>query len=295
MTSSQQSATDRTEIDRANLILTIKTTQEAEIKALKLNKNRYIPPRTPVYQSHETNSDTGSGDGTEKDLAHKLQLTFNDPPQDTTKGFAFGTEKKRCDVFLGDKRQDGISGVHFYITLDKDGRVLLKDKSRLGTIVSYNGWGGEEEYRRCHFQWILFPDAGPEFKIHLPHRFTFDVVLETDNSAQRQENARTFNDDSTPQFGGLSLPTRDQTQSNTPRTPQKPIYLPGKTLGKGGFAIVDRVRDVSTGKIYAAKTLLPHRQKFLPKFRREAKILKDLDHVSSFTPFHHWATSLVML
>ena len=93
----------------------------------KENESRYLPPTqwipegpsissreaTPAAQELSSNDDYREYDST-----HRLQLTFGKKPKDPTKGYCFGTNLEKCDVFLGDRGAYGISGSHFYITFD---------------------------------------------------------------------------------------------------------------------------------------------------------------------------------
>src|SRR5205809_121508 len=92
--------------------------------------------------------------------AHRLRLTFDQPPKDMQLGFVFGSDRA-SDVLFGNK-EIGISGEHFCITFDEQRRIVLKDLSTCGTRVSYDGQGKDQPRstwdKRDSFTWILFDD-----------------------------------------------------------------------------------------------------------------------------------------
>jgi len=61
-----------------------------------------------------------------------------------------GTDRNRCDIVLPKLR--GISRRHCSLTFDAERRLVLRDFSSAGTIVTYDGKGRET---RRHFTWIL--------------------------------------------------------------------------------------------------------------------------------------------
>jgi hypothetical protein len=192
-------------------------------------------------------------------------LTFDKPPRDITRGYSFGTERKRYDVLLGAKRREGnISGVHFYITFDKEGRITLKDESTHGTAVSYEGIG--QEHKRRNFQWILFP--GREIQVHLPNDFNFDIMLARLDTCNTRYAANVA---SYLKYSGTAITSLGSLNI------ERPIYLPGEVLGEGSFGRVLLVTDVSTAELYAAKE--PRRGMDLSK---ETAIMRGVAHVRFF-------------
>ncbi len=71
------------------------------------------------------------------------------------RGYLFGTDPQACDILLGYRGGKGISGRHFCITFDDQGRVVLRDSSIWGTAVSYDVQAKDEV--RHHFSWLLAP------------------------------------------------------------------------------------------------------------------------------------------
>ncbi|OJD21036.1 serine/threonine protein kinase [Blastomyces percursus] len=188
--------------DDPNLILAIRGAPGDAAKCLKLPHNRvrysalpeYLrrPPPDPRSRSCSPNSDS-DGDNQGDNSAEPppdggLLLTFDKAPTDFTRGFTFGTSKSRCDVFLASTRATDISSVHFVITLDKTGHLVLRDVSSRETAVSYGGWG--EQHQRRGFQWILdLNDKRMGISVHLRNGFRLDITLPSHVSCQNQYKA----------------------------------------------------------------------------------------------------------
>lgn len=133
------------------------------------NRSRYIPPQgetKPHYGSRESTvsleeEDDEAASGTS---APGLQLAFN-PGSKGRRGLELGTHPN-CDIILPELETNKISREHCALTFDDQRRLILRDFSKHGTIVKYNGKGGES--RRTivtkddkgreiyhHFKWIL--------------------------------------------------------------------------------------------------------------------------------------------
>jgi hypothetical protein len=65
-----------------------------------------------------------------------LKLTFDNGPKGEH-GFIFGTDAEVCDIVL--PNLPGVSRQHCYISFDDQQRLILKDISRRGTAVWYDG------------------------------------------------------------------------------------------------------------------------------------------------------------
>ncbi|MDI1488801.1 MAG: hypothetical protein OHK93_008077 [Ramalina farinacea] len=248
------------------------------------NQKRCLPPTRGIDEGPATSSREATpacaqsivDDYGTHEHKHRLRLTFNkEPPKDPTKGYAFGTDKQKCDVLLGSRGARGTSRVHFHITFDLIGgkrRLVLTDCSTHGTAVIYNGQAREEV--RHHFTWILNLAKGEgEWKIvvHV-RRLKFKVELASHETykAEYNENVEKFLNHSRtadPPLGVLSinsyLTTVIPSQSLTPG--QRPIYIHEEELGRGSFGRVDRVVNVSTGAIYA------HKEFYEPKWEKDAE------------------------
>lgn len=274
------------------------------------NKKRCLPPTrgideglasssrepTPAYERQNDYEDS-----------HRIQLNFDTPPKDPTKGYAFGTDEQKCDVFLGPRSIRGTSGIHFYITfdvIDKDRHIVLRDSSTKGSAVSYNGQAEKEV--RHHFTWILNlakneEEGGEvgkwEIEVHVRGlRFKVELANHRTCQADYNKNVGKFLDHSQnadPLLDGLSIDSyTTEVAPSQSRTPgQRPIYIHEWKLGKGSYGQVDRVVDVSTGAVYARKKFFKpswdkdnerksrQREEWLEKIRREIRIMMQHPHV----------------
>ncbi|EGC48632.1 serine/threonine protein kinase [Histoplasma capsulatum var. duboisii H88] len=222
-----------------SLIMTITAPAGHTAECLKLphNSSRYI---TPPGDNQDTRSQStsaeyfeedGNDSGDNDEPQGSLQLTFNNPPKDITRGFVFGTEKKICDVLLARRKRRGISGVHFCITFESENHLVLRDISTKNTAVSYNHWGAK--YKRRGFKWILnLGEENQDISIHLLDGFRLDITLPNHASC---------------------LKDQDPTRLRTPL--DDPIYFPLRIIGSGSYGTVWKVLDVSTGISYASKKL----------------------------------------
>ena len=206
----------------------------------------------------------------------RLQLTFDLKPKDIQQGFVFGSDPKACDVLLGDRR-GGISGRHFSILFDNQKRILLRDTSSLGTVVSYNGQCTTQ--KRSNFTWILF--QGIDIEVEVAEKLRFAIMLATHPNRETvyQERIDRYLDESRNALGPinmLSINSQETTAAPTrPFSPRTlPIYYEDELLGVGTFGNVYKALNVSTGLVYAAKEF------FRGPWTNEVKILESLAHVS---------------
>ena len=280
------------------------------------NRKRCLPPTpktktekdAPAISSREATParafpiDEEDEDPNKQNKKHRIRLTFDKKPKDPMKGYAFGTNKQKCDVLLGPRGMRDISGVHFHITFDVirgERRLVLRDSSTNGTAVSYNGQAEEEV--RHHFPWILNlkkEEGKWEVKVHV-RGLEFKVELASHEAcrAEYEMNVTDFlklSQTADPPLGGLSIESHmTEVAPSQSRTPgQCPVYIHEEPLGKGSFGQVDRVIDVSTGAIYAHKAFHEplwakrterrrrQREKWLDQIRREIRIMMEHPHVS---------------
>ena len=199
----------------------------------------------------------------------------------TSKGFTFGSDERSCDVVIGKKR-NGISGCHFCITIDAEGRVILKDISTRGTRIKYDGQG---DFLRTKFQWIIFPEYKKIIIItgESITKTRFEIQVTEHNPYDLKRRALL---DLYLRKSRTTLPL-DLMQIQSPETTAQPsiedssrsghIYIKEDLLGMGAFGKVYSVKDVSTGNRYAGKEF----HTFLHDWKQEIKILEKLSHVSS--------------
>lgn len=114
-------------------------------KAFRLPHNRrwYSPPEpinnresTPLSTSTMSETDTEEiHDVSHPSESHRIRLGFDNLPPG---GLSFGSDPA-CDIHLGGiDHAKRISGVHFCITYNEQGHLILEDKGGNGTAVSYN-------------------------------------------------------------------------------------------------------------------------------------------------------------
>ncbi|EER41982.1 conserved hypothetical protein [Histoplasma capsulatum H143] len=194
-----------------------------------------------------------------------LQLTFNHRPKGN-EGFCLGRDKSKCDIFLPTLQYSyPISARHCYLTFDNQNRLILRDQSSHGTTVLYDGKGGE---KRRNFTWILGGHSVPDeieqivIRFHSLLQFQIIVFKARADPAQYISKIEKFRMETTaspePYIGGLGLQSQTITApiSGAQSPPQNPIFLKREKLGSGGFGVVTRRWDVSTGVEYACKK--PH-------------------------------------
>jgi len=213
-------------------------------------------------------------------------LTFSNGPKGGL-GVLFGCFAGTSDIVLPDLK--GLSGLHAYLTFDAQKRLILRDCSTLGTIVTYDGQGGE---KRRSFDWILgghgFPDRVKKIiEFHPLLKFLIVVYKHEKHRDQYFSNIDRFHADVAASndlpFGGLGLESRISTEvpSGTQTPSQDSILVERGTIGEGAFGVVKLVWDVSTGIEYASKG--PHRKYFNKnpeKWRAEVDMMKQISHVS---------------
>ncbi|KAI9842956.1 MAG: hypothetical protein M1837_006693 [Sclerophora amabilis] len=289
-----------------NLIATLIPADQNEfarsVFRLRENRRRYSAPTrcipdNPTISSRETTPAGGQFDegGGEYDSLHRILLRFKEKEVDLKNpatGIAFGTDPKKCDVFLGPRGPGGISGLHFCITFDDAGNIYLKDSSTWGTAVSYSGQA-EDEVRR-HFTWRLNheKDKGDwDIQVHVPTKrgLCFKVKLATHNTCgeEYRHNVYKFLEagrNALPSVNALGIKSYETTeppsQSFSPK--QRPVYLRDQELGSGTFGSVYKIIDASTGFTFAGKYFHRRSQRtnsdWLETIRREIRIMSSIAH-----------------
>ncbi|EEH03776.1 CAMK family protein kinase [Histoplasma capsulatum G186AR] len=229
----------------------------------------YHQEKAPSRQSREPTPEraVSQPEVLEEFYQEGLQLTFNNTLAGN-KGFCLGTNANKCDIILPDQqRQHPVSGWHCYLTFNNQNHLILRDKSRHGTTVLYDGKGGE---KRRNFTWILGGHSVlneiKEVIIHIHQQLQFrifvfkpqhpeDLSRYIDNVEQFRSKVATSGE---PSIGELGLQSKNTTApvsgAHSPR--EGPIFLERKIVGSGSFGVVTHRWDVSTGVEYACK--MPH-------------------------------------
>ena len=185
-----------------------------------------------------------------------------------------------CDVVLGG-RTAGINGRHFCITFHKQRRPILRDSSKIGTTVSYNGQCIRQ--RRHNFTWIFFEEI-EDIEVFIgtgeKHSLRFGVQVESHSDCAIEYEARLNQylieaENTVGPISNLHLRGQESTAINTEllSPKQTPIYFKDAVLGQGVFGVVHRAFDVSTGFCYAEKTF------FRRGFEKEVEIMRKLYNV----------------
>ncbi|KAA6406991.1 MAG: serine threonine kinase [Lasallia pustulata] len=278
-----------------NLIMMLKATRDLSKYAFcqPHNSDRYFPPSHEVdnestnlssreatpYMLPETEAD-------KEDSSHRIQLTFTQRPKNIREGYVFGSDPRVYDILLGNRGCNRLSNWHFCITFDEQKRVVLRDFSRWGTSVSYDGQARNQI--RHHFTWIInFNDEKVDFKtieVRIAGRdpLTFEIKLAEHKTCKDEYGLRlnSYLEESRtalPLFNMLRIYSQETTAAPTqPLSPgQHPIYVKSEEVGQGEFGRVYRVKDVSTGLSFAGKT-------FLSDCQREVEIMRGVSHLSMF-------------
>ena len=265
-------------------------TLQQTLRAIHMSENRgrYFPPNGEIESENRSRESTISLEDVVTQAPNYtppgLRLTFSAGPK-AGGGFVIGTDRSRCDIVLPNLGK--ISRRHCSLTFDAQRRLILRDFSRHGTILTYDGKGGEI---RHHFTWILSGKFVEKVKrliiqfqelqfqiIILKHETHLDLYMKNIDQFLLQANV---DDELT--FGALGIQSTSSTahQSGV-LTPQTPIYVGQERIGSGNFSHVNRAWDVSTGLVYASKEFL---NMTTSRWRKEGNIMRKLSeipHVSS--------------
>lgn len=273
--------------------------QAQDAICMRQNSGRYIPPQRDPEPEHGSRESTVSEDDENNDPTSYpgLQLTFNSGPK-AGQGFVIGTDRNYCDIVL--PKLNKISRRHCCLTFDAERRLILRDLSTNGTIVEYDGQGGQkrqtiityddkEREKRHHFTWILSGSPVQEVKkiVIQIDKIRFRIIVSKHEAYPDlyNDNVNRFlceaNANDELRFGALGIQsttsTAQQSGAHTP-IPQRPIYINQWRLGSGHFSIVNRVWDVSTGFVYAAKEFSNMKES---GWRKEASIMSQVLQLSN--------------
>lgn len=261
------------------------------LRALNIphNSSRLVDAENtlPELDGRDSRESTAPPDDSGANIKHVrysegLQLLFTHGPK-SVPGFVLGTDANSCDIVL--PRLKGISRRHCYLTFDAERRLILRDCSTNGTIVEYNGKGGE---KRSHFTWILrgheIPDKTKTIVIQIHAALSLQIVVAQPTYPDiYYENVDVFLEQTAASaslpFGALGIQSAASTvaPSETHTPSQGRILLEQETLGRGSFAVVTRVWDVSTGFEYASKKFINHETS---AWKMEASLMRQSPHVS---------------
>ena len=199
-------------------------------------------------------------------------------PKDFSCGYIFGSSSRLCDVVIN-SIEDEISRVHFYVTFNRQGRLVLKDLSRAGTAVMYNGEAVTAP--RTNFEWILFEES---LKIDIKAKgthFAVEIPSHQDCAFEYEDRLRSYLAEAqkiSPAIHGLNLGSSGASivasaAPDDPRTSRAYAFL--NELGKGEFGAVYRALDASNEVAYAVKKSF----KITSQWPRETRLLARIKHV----------------
>lgn len=246
-----------------NLILSLRTDNPYLIDLFELpqNKRRHAPPTRLDGKSRTRESTPSMDRNCTVQQIHQLCLTFDQPPRRISQGFLFGTDKS-CDVILANaKGKYGISGYHFSITFDDEGRIVLEDNSKNGTAVTDDDKSDPKFERNS--SWVLIP--GKIFTVHLTSDLFFDIEVAQHDPSDRlyRVNVDSYLEKKRKVACLKSvLEDRSLTHTQMQNTSQDQstyefieVLKGGRPhmLGSGGFGQVFLMEDARTGKRYAQK------------------------------------------
>ena len=248
---------------------------------LSENRGRYIPPEVETEPERGSRGSTVPREDDEDPRPNftsypGLQVTFNAGPK-AGQSFVLGTDRNRCDIVL--PRLGEISRRHCCLTFDAERRLILRDFSTNGTMVTYDGKGAE---RRHHFTWILSGTVASEIVIKI-EKIEFQMIVSRHEThpGLYSDNVDRFllqaNSDDELSFGALGIQSMTSTAHQSgAHTPQTPIYIGQETLGRGAFSVVNRVWDVSTGLLYASKEFVNMKES---QWRKEGSIMSKISEI----------------
>ena len=220
--------------------------------------------------------------GVSRDVALRLSSEVKTPGL----GFAFGRNRKHCDVFLvRDEKEKCVSNIHFRIFINEEGSLMLEDSSTNGTVVDDKHLQCKDQDRRPtphlarqtiqNGSLITLVGRNKEeikFLVRTPNRGDFTAVYDEKLAKYIADNG-----------GKLKLlPSTAIGHTYGMHWNGGPTYNVTGLLGTGAFAVVYRLTTKDTGKAYAAKEL--DKRRFMKngildiKFDNELKIMKRLQH-----------------
>ncbi|KAI9750322.1 MAG: hypothetical protein M4579_006517 [Chaenotheca gracillima] len=275
-------------MDAPVTILIFKAVNDLASGALDLphNQGRLVPLSSLRSARSRINSGAPSADGSLIDVANPekidpdrrtLQLTFDLPPKDPSRGFVFGTDPDICDVLLG-RSGSYVSGRHFHIDFDKQHKFVLRNESSQGTVIeAIEGY----PVRLMQKATYTLPPESESIKLSLPDNQQFSMRC---GSPSRRES-RAYksalqryleaHEDGFPAVASLSVKQKDPTLVSGQEI-DIARFEEVKELGHGGFGTVRLYKDRSGSHTLAAKQL--NGSVDYNDILTEARFLRGFDH-----------------
>lgn len=285
------------------------------------NSRRFLPAIEPIARESRENTaevpctptvPAGPPNNNIRDGEPAIKLTFDVPPrQHPREGFVMGCNSTLCDILL--PKVTYVSNEHCLLTLDHDGRLVLRNFSRNGTRVKFGNreniftntpciLAGDPELDRLQYTIVIRITDSLAFQIVVPNRGP--------GMGAFQANARDFvqrytgYDPSSLNTVANSMAVMDandknETVLNSVAKPSEagPIYFEDEidgVLGHGSFGVVRKSRDAATSIWYACKSPINPRKldkgdrRMFNKRERELweneiRLMSTVSHVSSLT------------
>jgi hypothetical protein len=164
----------------------------------------------------------------------------------------------------------------------------LRNISKKGTVVTYDGQGGERR-SNLNFTWIIGGDetADREDKIivEFAQDLKFWIVVHKSRPDTYVQKVNQFKLFTLPHLNELNIQSVKPTAVPSRRDQDailgsNPLFLKTALLGSGSFGVVHLVWDVSTGLTYASKEPLPGKNVDIEMWKAEKEILEQISHVS---------------
>ena len=233
------------------------------------NPQYYIPPKKTRKRGRRSQNN-GEQD---PEYVPGFQLTFNNMPKSPQR-FVIGCSQRESDIVLPNHPTEQIGRSHCCLMFDSQKRLILRDQSPYGTVVTYNDQGE----RRQDFTWLLSgsePNKVEKIVIILHKYLKFRIIVSNQCKMCLDPTS-----DNLPAINKLSFETakptqRDPSKARTPN--QNSVFIKSGRLGSGNYGVVYRVWDASTGIVYAAKE---PKEECLECWDAEKDILERISHVS---------------
>ena len=204
------------------------------------------------------------------------------------RGWTFGSNRDRCDFFLGPGVGWGISGIHFAINHNWQSNCLRVQNlySTNGTIIESKSLGKQRLHGN---QMVALIDAeGTTLKAGLL-AITLRIPLRGAQQAAYDRNLDSFKCKVLEAHPAIDMLNVQASMSETPVVPSDDHpYVLEKQIGKGAFATVYRTFQFQTGDIFAAKKfVITGRGE--ERINRRARIKEEINCLQSLSQVRYTA------
>lgn len=267
-------------LDLTTTILSISPMSSAAEDAFQLDHNKSrLKPIDPPPSLEEMPKGSTSREPTPFVLPRvpKLLLSTDNKPSDLLQGYVFGSDKGTCDVLLDSNNRRGVSGRHFRIDHRWDTRTLmLHNISQHGTTMELDT--ASKTTKRVQLSHMIHGSvtvvAGEvTLLVTVPQRCEYQHAYDA-NLNRYYEQVKS----AIPRVQQLGI---QSSLMETPGTVRGQIhYVLTDEIGRGGFGMVFRAVDASSGTLYAAKQF--SKKCDAKAVANEIQVLRDISHVRPF-------------